>query len=96
MTDPGKQEIITFKVDTEMRQALEHMPNRSAFIRTAILNALENTCPICRGTGVLDPAQKRHWEAFTDTHPLEECGHCHAVHPVCPDHAETVVHGSRS
>ena len=35
-----KQEIITFKTDQKFAEALEGIPNRSAFIRTAVLAAL--------------------------------------------------------
>ncbi|MCS7306435.1 MAG: ribbon-helix-helix domain-containing protein [Thermoguttaceae bacterium] len=78
-----KQEIITFKVDKALREAMRGIPNRSEFIRTAILRALENACPLCRGTGSLTPDQRRHWERFAQGHPLTECPDCHAVHLVC-------------
>jgi len=80
-----KQEIITFKVDAALWEALRTIPNRSEFIRTAILTALEGVCPLCRGTGTLSVAQRKHWEAFTKTHILEECGDCQAVHLVCTE-----------
>jgi hypothetical protein len=78
-----KEEIITFKADEELLSALEGITNRSAFIRDAILQALENRCPLCRGTGILSPEQKRHWEEFSRSHHVEECGDCHAYHIVC-------------
>lgn len=46
----SKPDIITFKVDAALRNALRGVPNRSAFIRTAILSALENACPLCGGS----------------------------------------------
>jgi hypothetical protein len=78
-----KESVITFKVDTSLLEALRHIPNRSEFIRAAILSALDNYCPLCRGTGVLTPNQKRHWEEFTRHHVLRECDDCHEVHLVC-------------
>ena len=78
-----KQEIITFKVDKALREAMRGIPNRSEFIRTAILRALESACPLCRGTGSLTPDQRRHWERFAAGHSLAECPDCHAVHLVC-------------
>ncbi len=78
-----KQEIITFKVDKALRDALRGIPNRSEFIRTAILRALESVCPLCQGTGSLTPDQRRHWERFAVNHPLAECPDCHAMHLVC-------------
>ncbi len=80
-----KQEIITFKVDESLSQAMEGITNRSAFIRTAILNALENVCPLCLGTGVLAPNQRKHWEEFSRTHFVERCEDCNATHIVCAE-----------
>ena len=78
-----KQEIVTFKVDQALWQAMEGIPNRSEFIRSAILRALDNACPLCKGTGSLTPDQRRHWEAFAEKHVVEQCEDCHAVHLVC-------------
>lgn len=78
-----KQEIITFKVDEPLREAMRHIPNRSEFIRAAILAALDSVCPLCEGTGILTPDQRRHWDTFVENHTLEECADCHAVHLVC-------------
>ena len=39
MPEPKKREIITFKVDDALRKALQSVPNRSEFIRSAILAA---------------------------------------------------------
>jgi hypothetical protein len=78
-----KQEIITFKVDSTLRQALRGIENRSEFIRAAILGALDSVCPLCKGSGILTPDQRRHWVTFAKDHALEECGGCHALHLVC-------------
>ena len=59
-----KQEIITFKVDSLLREKLRKIPNRSEFIRQALLSALERVCPLCLGTGTLNPKQKEHLESF--------------------------------
>ena len=83
MADKKKQEIITFKVDEHLWESMRGIPNRSEFIRSAILAALEGTCPLCRGTGSLTADQRRHWESFAQSHPLAKCEECHAVHLVC-------------
>ncbi len=83
MTGQKKQEIITFKVDEALRRAMEGVLNRSEFIRSAILSALDSVCPLCKGSGILTPDQRRHWNGFAKNHPLEECEDCHAVHLVC-------------
>jgi len=79
----SKSEIITFKADSSLLNALGKIPNRSEFIRAAILSALENACPLCGGTGFLTPEQKNHWEQFAADHRLQECNQCHEIHIVC-------------
>ena len=81
-----KQEVITFKVDLTLAEALEKVPNRSAFIRSAILAALDNTCPLCNGTGTLTVEQRNHWQRFAEDHRTERCAKCHAVYLVCGAH----------
>lgn len=78
-----KQETITFKVDAAFLDAMKGIENRSDFIRSAVLAALDSACPLCQGTGVLNPRQKEHWKSFCKDHTLMECGDCHEVHIVC-------------
>ncbi len=82
-TSQHKEIVVTFKADASLLGALKALPNRSEFIRTAILSALDSFCPLCQGTGVLTPNQKKHWDTFAARHPLRECGDCHEVHLVC-------------
>ncbi len=83
-----KQEIITFKVDRDLLEAIKEIPNRSKFIRTAIIEALGSVCPLCNGTGMLTPSQKRHWNDFSTGHSIETCDECHESIIVCSN--ETV------
>lgn len=83
MANGKKQEMITFKVDASLSEAMRGIPNRSEFIRTAILAALDSSCPLCKGTGMLTSDQRRHWRSFVANHSVEECNECHAVHLVC-------------
>ena len=78
-----KDELITFKVDPSLLHAMEGVPNRSAFIRAAVLTALENACPLCKGTGVLTPNQRRHWKTFAADHSVEQCAECDEYRIVC-------------
>jgi hypothetical protein len=78
-----KPDIITFKVDAALGKLLKAIPNRSQFIRAALLNALENACPLCQGSGLLSPDQRKHWETFSQNHALRECDSCQEVHLVC-------------
>lgn len=83
MSDRRKQEVITFKVDEALSAELEGIPNRSEFIRMAIINALKGTCPLCRGTGFLTPEQQKHWQIFARNHTVAKCEECHSFHLVC-------------
>jgi hypothetical protein len=79
----GRQRILTFKADEALVEALVGIPNRSEFIRSAVLAALDGACPLCHGTGVLSPNQRRHWQEFNRSHRLETCDDCHEPHLVC-------------
>lgn len=85
-----KQEIVTFKVDKALSEVIKKIPNRSEFIREAVLAALDNTCPLCLSTGVLTPEKKKHWKKFLLDHSLEECTSCHEVQIVCANKSKEV------
>jgi hypothetical protein len=87
-----KLDIITFKVPESLRDAMKGIPNRSEFIRTALVAALDSICPLCKGTGVMMPNQRPHWEKFVNDHHFEECGTCSAVHVVCEHSRHESVH----
>ncbi len=82
-----KAETITFKVDESLAEAMAGIRNRSEFIRTAILSALGNACPVCNGTGTLSASQRQHWDEFARHHHLHTCNDCREPHMVC-DHEE--------
>ena len=88
----AKLEVISFKADVALAQELARIPNRSDFIRNAVLAALDDTCPLCRGVGVLSPMQKTHWTTFSQTHHVSECSECDSLHIVCDQAASSVVH----
>jgi hypothetical protein len=87
-----KAEIITFKVPENLKQAMKGIPNRSEFIRSAILAALDNICPLCKGTGILLPNQKDHWDTFAKHHFVSECKECKAIHLVCEHQHREELH----
>ena len=88
MANSPKPEIITFKADASLTKAMRGITNRSSFIRDAILAALENVCPLCRGTGVLTTSQRKHWAAFASDHTVAQCDQCHAFHLTCENNAD--------
>jgi hypothetical protein len=82
MSSP-KGEVITFKADSELAELLKKIPNKSDFIRQAVLSQLDNVCPLCQGIGVLSPAQKRHWDDFAKHHRVERCDSCDEYYLSC-------------
>ncbi len=78
-----KAEIITFKVDETLSEAMSGIQNRSDFIRSAILSALGNVCPVCNGTGTLSASQRQHWNDFTQHHHMNTCNDCMEPYLVC-------------
>ncbi len=87
-----KSEIITFKADQSLLDAIKGVENRSRFIREAVFAALENVCPLCKGSGTLTVNQMRHWDTFAEDHSLRECGDCHEVHLVCVKQPKKHLH----
>ena len=81
--EKNKEEIITFKADKSLVNAMRGISNRSEFIRSAILGALEGTCPLCRGAGFLTASQLKHWNSFSENHFVTKCESCNELHLVC-------------
>ena len=79
----AKAEVVSFKAEPALLEAMKGIPNRSEFIRAAVLAALENTCPLCSGTGALTPKQRAHWNRFAESHSVVECRRCHQTHLLC-------------
>ncbi len=79
----SKPQVITFKADEALARLIRRIPNRSQFIRNALLSALDGVCPLCQGTGILSADQKEHWTRFTEHHRLRECPQCAAVYLEC-------------
>ena len=78
-----KSDLITFKVEHSLAEQIDRLPNKSEFIRKALLRALYDTCPLCQGRGVLSLEQAEHWKRFTAHHSVETCSDCRAVYLSC-------------
>lgn len=84
----SKTEVISFKADEALLNAMRGVSNRSEFIRSAILAALDGTCPLCGGAGTLTPNQMKHWNDLASDHSVEECEDCREVRLVCSNRAD--------
>lgn len=54
--------VVSFRVDSHLADVLNMVPDRSSFIRDLILRSFYDTCPVCRGRGVL-PKELSRWAA---------------------------------
>lgn len=68
--------IVTFKVDEELAKLLKSLPNRSEFIRDAIMSRMAVPCPACGGSGRLSKAQALDIKALLDSHYVGRCLNC--------------------
>ena len=50
----AKSVVVTFRVDAHLAEALERLPDKSAFIRKALTTSMHETCPACSGEGRVD------------------------------------------
>ena len=49
----AKTTVVAFKVEQELADLLNSLPNKSAFIRKAIAAQLGVSCPLCKGAVLL-------------------------------------------
>ena len=44
---------VTFRIQTDLADALRELPNQTTFVEEALRSALGRTCPVCAGQGRL-------------------------------------------
>jgi hypothetical protein len=77
----SKSVIVTFRVDAHLAEALERLPDKSAFIRKALRTTFHETCPACAGEGRLD-CDAAKWLADTlAAKGAKKCECCGAAFP---------------
>jgi hypothetical protein len=72
----AKSEIVAFKVEEELAEFLNNLPNKSDFIRKAILAQFGMTCPLCTGTGVVPRGLHDHYRPIIESHNKRPCDKC--------------------
>src|ERR1700761_7590265 len=71
-----KSQIVAFKVDEDLANFLDKLPNKSEFIRRAILAQFNMTCPLCTGSGVVPSGLHHHFEHVIEHHSTRPCEKC--------------------
>lgn len=73
---PAKSAVVAFKVEVELAEFLDKLPNKSDFIRRAIYERLGISCPLCNGTGNVDKETHDVFESFFGKWELHACLNC--------------------
>jgi len=74
----AKNAVVAFKVEKELADLLNKLPNKSAFIRKAIAAQLGLACPLCNGLGVVPRGVHDHYApllAQLGSRNCDGCGH---------------------
>jgi len=71
-----KSQIVAFKVEAELADFLNKLPNKSAFIRKAIVSQLGMACPLCTGTGVVPRGIHEHYAPVLLKNNSRRCDGC--------------------
>ena len=80
-----KTAVVAFKVENELAELLNKLPNKSAFIRKAIEAQLGMACPLCNGRGVVPRGVHDHYATVIKEHNLHQCDGCGNEMPLALD-----------
>jgi hypothetical protein len=71
-----KQVVVSFRVDSHLAEMLSRLPDKSGFIRDAVLKRFYDVCPLCQGHGVLPGIVAGWWtKRVAETNP-RKCRCC--------------------
>ena len=71
-----KSQIVAFKVEEDLAEFLNKLPNKSAFIRKAIVAQLGMACPLCTGSGVVPKGVHDHYAPVLAKYNVRRCDGC--------------------
>src|SRR5437764_769394 len=71
-----KTAVVAFKVEEELAEFLNKLPNKSAFIRKAIAAQLGMACPLCNGKGVVPRGVHDHYAPLLRKMNRSHCEDC--------------------
>jgi hypothetical protein len=73
---PSKTKVVAFKVEEELAELLDKLPNKSAFIRKSIVAQLGMACPLCNGGGVVPRGIHDHYAPLLKQLNSRHCDSC--------------------
>ena len=71
-----KSKIVAFKVEEDLADFLDNLPNKSDFIRKAVLAQFGMTCPLCTGSGVVPRGVHDHFKPILAANAHRPCDKC--------------------
>jgi hypothetical protein len=71
-----KTAVVAFKVEKELADLLNKLPNKSEFIRKAIEAQLGMTCPLCSGKGTVPRGVHDHYAPLIARQISRQCEGC--------------------
>jgi hypothetical protein len=80
-----KTAVVAFKVEEELAEFLNKLPNKSAFIRKAIAAQMSMACPLCNGVGVVSRGVHDHYAPLIKKASSRSCDGCGDKLPVPND-----------
>src|SRR5712692_8098399 len=83
-----KTAVVAFKVESELADFLNKLPNKSAFIRKAIAAQLSMACPLCNGAGVVPRGVHDHYAPLIQRNNSRKCEGCGSKLPLPKDQGD--------
>ncbi len=71
-----KTAVVAFKVEEDLADFLNKLPNKSAFIRKAIAAQMSIACPLCNGSGQVTRWTHDHYSAMLTSWNERKCEGC--------------------
>ena len=89
MNDENVRSVtVAFRVEVELAELLDRLPNKSDFIRKAIAAQLGICCPLCKGKGHIPRALHDHFARLIAANRNFPCDGCGGNLLVPDDHGE--------
>ncbi len=90
-----KTAVVALKVEQELADFLNKLPNKSDFIRKAIAEQMKTACPLCRGVGVVSRGIHDHYAPLLKQFDSRNCDGCGETLPLPRDPGELAADDSK-